>query len=312
MLEATLPPLRRFILAGGSHGRGDAAPRADGLPPRRARDGRARVRGRRGVRGRAADLRQSPVRSAVRDGPRARTTARARQKSSGEPELAGAYAYCERLARDALRELSCRLPSPAARAMRPHVAADLRLCAHRRRHGGRGRARRPRDRLADLDAWSVADAAAIGARCRRGDAARRSVRRACARRSQSAGCRSTLLDDLLSAFAQDVTVTRYATWDELLDYCRRSANPVGRLVLRVAGHETRDRRRVGRRLHGASADELLAGLSSVDWRRDALYVPEDVWQTAGARESDLEARRLTPAWRAALGEVVAPHARAVR
>ena len=34
-----------------------------------------------------------------------------------------------------------------------------------------------------------------------------------------------------------MTVTRYATWDDLMDYCRRSANPVGRLVLRVAGYD---------------------------------------------------------------------------
>jgi phytoene synthase len=45
-----------------------------------------------------------------------------------------------------------------------------------------------------------------------------------------------LFEDLLSAFRQDVEVTRYATWDALLDYCRRSANPVGRLVLRIAGY----------------------------------------------------------------------------
>ena len=43
-----------------------------------------------------------------------------------------------------------------------------------------------------------------------------------------------LFEDLLSAFEQDVTVHRYQTWDDVLDYCRRSANPVGRLVLRVA------------------------------------------------------------------------------
>jgi hydroxysqualene synthase len=46
-----------------------------------------------------------------------------------------------------------------------------------------------------------------------------------------------LFDDLLSAFAQDVDVTSYGNWDDLLDYCRRSANPVGRLVLRIAGHD---------------------------------------------------------------------------
>ena len=40
----------------------------------------------------------------------------------------------------------------------------------------------------------------------------------------------------MSAFRQDVTVTRYEDWSALLDYCRRSANPVGRLVLRIAGY----------------------------------------------------------------------------
>ena len=44
----------------------------------------------------------------------------------------------------------------------------------------------------------------------------------------------SLFEDLLSAFRQDVTTTRYGTWKDLLDYCRRSANPVGRLVLRIA------------------------------------------------------------------------------
>src|SRR5690348_3596755 len=52
-----------------------------------------------------------------------------------------------------------------------------------------------------------------------------------------AACRlpESLLEDLLSAFRQDVTVGRYATWPDVLDYCRRSANPVGRLVLLIAG-----------------------------------------------------------------------------
>ena len=69
-----------------------------------------------------------------------------------------------------------------------------------------------------------------------------------------------LFDDLLSAFRQDVVKTRYETWDEVIDYCRRSANPVGRLVLRLAGRSTPRRRSSIRcRLHGAAADELLAG-----------------------------------------------------
>ena len=42
-----------------------------------------------------------------------------------------------------------------------------------------------------------------------------------------------LFDDLLDAFTEDVTTTRYESWDSVMDYCRRSANPVGRLVLRL-------------------------------------------------------------------------------
>ena len=46
-----------------------------------------------------------------------------------------------------------------------------------------------------------------------------------------------LFEALLSAFRQDVIVTHYANWAEVDDYCRRSANPVGRLVLRLFGHD---------------------------------------------------------------------------
>jgi squalene synthase HpnC len=83
----------------------------------------------------------------------------------------------------------------------------------------------------------------------------------------------TLFEDLLSAFRQDVTVTSYADWPDLLDYCRRSANPVGRLVLRIAGH--RDPRR------DAWSDALCTALQltnfwqdlSVDLARGRTYLP---------------------------------------
>lgn len=48
-----------------------------------------------------------------------------------------------------------------------------------------------------------------------------------------------LFEHLLDAFRQDTIVTSYNTWQELLDYCRRSANPVGRLVLRIGGYSDR-------------------------------------------------------------------------
>ena len=82
----------------------------------------------------------------------------------------------------------------------------------------------------------------------------------CTTRSSASRLPLQLFDDLLDAFVQDVGTTRYATWDDVLDYCRRSANPVGRLVLRLSGY--RDDRldaRVGRGVHGAAADQLLAG-----------------------------------------------------
>lgn len=113
-----------------------------------------------------------------------------------------------------------------------------------------------------------------------------------------------LFDDLLSAFEQDVSTKRYATWDQVLDYCRRSANPVGRLVLRVAGHDdpTWDDR----------SDAICTALQltnfwqdfGVDWRRGRLYLPAEERDRIGADERDLDAGRWTPAWRKALDTMV--------
>ena len=110
----------------------------------------------------------------------------------------------------------------------------------------------------------------------------------------------SLFDDLLSAFGQDTMTTRYASWPDVLDYCRRSANPVGRLVLRIAGYhdEALDR----------SSDGLCTALQLTnfwqdfgrDWRRGRLYVPGEVREAVGAREADLANGRLTAAWARAI------------
>lgn len=109
-----------------------------------------------------------------------------------------------------------------------------------------------------------------------------------------------LFTDLLSAFEQDVTQTRYETWSDVLDYCRRSANPVGRIVLRLNGYrdEALDR----------ASDDVCTALQlanfwqdlAVDWGRGRLYVPEEVWLRCGATTGDLDRGTWTPAWRAAL------------
>ena len=105
-----------------------------------------------------------------------------------------------------------------------------------------------------------------------------------------------LFDDLLDAFTQDVTTTRYATWEAVLDYCRRSANPVGRLVLRLSGY--RDDRL------DRSSDAVCTALQltnfwqdlAIDWPRGRLYVPEEIWSPRGADPDQLNQKTLSPAW----------------
>jgi len=107
-----------------------------------------------------------------------------------------------------------------------------------------------------------------------------------------------LLHDLLDAFVQDIEKTRdgtgYATEADLLDYCRRSANPVGRLLLHLYG------------VHSATAqaqsDAICTALqlanfwqdASVDLARGRCYFSEDMVVRFGVSRADLAARRQTP------------------
>jgi squalene synthase HpnC len=95
-----------------------------------------------------------------------------------------------------------------------------------------------------------------------------------------------LLADLLSAFRQDVTVSRYQNWEALFDYARRSANPVGRLVLRIAGYRSD-------RLDEWS-DAICTALQftnfwqdfSVDAARGRVYLPQSELARQGAAIAD--------------------------
>jgi len=107
-----------------------------------------------------------------------------------------------------------------------------------------------------------------------------------------------LFDDLLSAFCQDVTVTRYRTWNELLDYCRRSANPIGRLVLHLSGFRSE---RLARQSDAiCSALQVTNFLQDFgrDWRSGRLYLPIEIQEQFGARTSDLETGVMSAEWRA--------------
>jgi len=110
----------------------------------------------------------------------------------------------------------------------------------------------------------------------------------------------SLFQDLLSAFTQDVTVKRYATFGDLLDYCRRSANPVGRLVLLLHGFN--DEKRF------AESDAICTALQlanfwqdvAVDWKKGRVYVPEEDWARHGVRETDFAAATASPQLRGCL------------
>jgi hydroxysqualene synthase len=114
-----------------------------------------------------------------------------------------------------------------------------------------------------------------------------------------------LFEDLLSAFRQDITTHRYSTWDAILSYCQRSANPVGRLVLRIAGYNDP---RLDR-----SSDALCTALQLTnfwqdvdrDWQNGRLYVPLEDVDACHALVRDLSDRRMTEPWQCALKRVVA-------
>ncbi len=111
--------------------------------------------------------------------------------------------------------------------------------------------------------------------------------------------------DLLTAFRQDQTVTRYASMGEVLAYCRYSANPVGRLVLYACGY--RDDERFALSDETCSALQLANFWQDIreDFERGRIYLPQDAMAAAGVDEMTLTNQRATPAFRALLQEQIA-------
>ena len=104
-------------------------------------------------------------------------------------------------------------------------------------------------------------------------------------------------DDLLKAFRQDQTITRYETFADLLGYCRYSANPVGHLVLYLCGY-----RDAGRQ---ALSDSTCTALQlanfwqdvSADYAKGRIYLPLEDLRRYQVSEDDISAARNTPAFR---------------
>jgi squalene synthase HpnC len=214
--------------------------------------------------------------------------------------IARAYAACEALARAHYENfpVASRLLPPA---MRPHVAAVYAFARVGDDIADEGSAPAA-ERVAQLDAWQRRLHAAVAVE-RSGaepQAHEDVIIVALAHSIRSLDLPITLFDDLLSAFGQDTMTTRYDSWADVFDYCRRSANPVGRLVLRIAGYrdEALDR----------SSDALCTALQLTnfwqdfghDWVIGRLYVPRDVTASCRAREMDLNGPFLNDSWMAAM------------
>ena len=112
---------------------------------------------------------------------------------------------------------------------------------------------------------------------------------------------TALLRDLVDAFKQDVVKKRYATYDELMDYSRRSAEPVGRLVLHVFEHAGK-----GGGYSRAQSDAICSALQQinfwqdveVDWLKGRVYIPQEDLHRFGVEESAIASRRADERWRA--------------
>ncbi len=219
--------------------------------------------------------------------------------------LRAAYAECERLARTHYENFPVASWLVPAR-MRPHIAALYAFARTADDFADEGR-RPDAERLSLLDDWQNRLHACV-TECAADDR----VFLALGATIRTCRLPVSLFDDLLSAFRQDITTHRYDTWPSLLDYCRRSANPVGRLVLRIAGH---DDARLDR-----SSDALCTALQLTnfwqdldrDWQNGRLYVPLEDVDAEGALLRDLDDRRMTEPWQRVLKRVARADAAVVR
>jgi squalene synthase HpnC len=107
--------------------------------------------------------------------------------------------------------------------------------------------------------------------------------------------------DLLAAFSQDVTRKRYASYADVLDYCRRSANPVGRLLLHVFDRASEQNLNHSDAI--CTALQLINFWQDVDldYAKGRVYLPQDEMQHHGVTDSQIAERRTDGNWRALIG-----------
>ncbi|MFN8841448.1 MAG: squalene synthase HpnC [Burkholderiales bacterium] len=166
--------------------------------------------------------------------------------------------------------------------LRPAVVAIYRFARHADDVADEGDAP-PEARLAELAALRADVAAARAGHEPAAPTVAGLVPHVCAH-----GLDWSRFDALLSACEQDVRVKRYADFAALLDYCTRSADPVGQLVLALAGRLDATTRPLSDRI--CSALQLINFLqdAAIDWRRGRLYLPLDSLARHGCTEADVE------------------------
>jgi squalene synthase HpnC len=205
------------------------------------------------------------------------------------PSLADAQSYCRRLARTHYENFpvaSLLLP----KALRQHFANVYAYCRWADDLGDEtGDADRS---LALLDWWREQLL-----RCYAGEA-EHPVYVALRQTIDEFGIPQKPFEDLISAFEQDQHVRRYETFDELHDYCRRSADPVGRIVLHLCRNVSEQTTRW--------SDSICTGLQLANFWQDVardfdigrVYLPREDRQRFGYSDNDLEQRRTTPQFHA--------------
>jgi squalene synthase HpnC len=230
------------------------------------------------------------------------------KSTPGAKDIADAYEACTKLARAHYENFPVGRLVP--KEMQPHVHAVYAFARHAddladEGYAGSAKAQGARDvmtqdeRLAALDDWERQLCSP------RGTPGLHFIFIALHETIRDLDLPLGLFTDLLSAFRQDVVKRRYANFAEVLDYCRRSANPVGRLVLLLHRRREED-------LH-LLADHICTGLQlanfwqdvGVDLGKDRIYLPQDDRDRFGVTEKSLFARRADDSYRKLLAFQVA-------
>jgi squalene synthase HpnC len=201
------------------------------------------------------------------------------------PSLEEARAYCERLARSHYENFSVAtwfLP----RRLRPHFHSIYAYCRISDDLGDE--VGNPQHALQLLDIWEGELEACYAGR------PRHPVFVALAETVRACDIPRQPFADLLTAFRQDQRVNRYETFEDVVGYCRYSANPVGRLVLYACGYHDDERQQLSD--YTCTALQLANFWQdvAVDYGKGRIYLPLEDLRRFGVTEKDITERRATP------------------